>query len=302
MSPTPIRSMTGFGEAEADAGDVRLRIEIRTVNQRHLKFQFRTPPGHDRCQRAIERALRAHFARGQVTVTLTVERAARVGGSSGVRFDTGRAREVAAGLRALRNELGLEGEVDLGLLARCRGILEEEDLAATDPDLPEDTLSEVAMVAALRTVAAREEEGGCLKADLEARLDAMEAEIAHVEARAPERMIRERDRLREAVASLMEGQGEVDEERIAREIAHLAERWDVHEELVRFRSHIGMFRAALATGSEEGVGKRLTFVSQELLREANTIGSKGNDALIAESVVVLKEQIEKVREQIENVE
>ena len=141
-----------------------------------------------------------------------------------------------------------------------------------------------------------------LKEDLEARLDAMEAEVARVEARAPERLTQERDRLREAVGALMEGQGEVDEERIAREIAHLAERWDVHEEVVRFRSHMEMFRAALETGSLGGVGKRLAFVSQELLREANTIGSKGNDALIAESVVVLKEEIEKMREQVENIE
>ena len=302
MSPTPIRSMTGFGEAETDAGNVRLRVEIRSVNQRHLKFQFRMPPGRERHQQIIERTLKAHFARGQLTVTLAIERAAHAPDGSGVRFDTGRAREVATGLRALRDELALEGEVDLALLARCRGIVEEEDHTATDPDLSEDTLSEVVTEAARRTVAAREEEGGFLKADLEARLRAMEAEVARVEARAPERLTRERDRLREAVVSLMEGQGEVDEERIAREIAHLAERWDVHEELVRFRSHMEMFRAALAAGSPGGVGKRLAFVSQELLREANTIGSKGNDALIAGSVVVLKEQIEKVREQVENVE
>ncbi len=301
MSRTPIRSMTGFGEAEVDAGSVRLRVEIRTVNQRHLKIQLRTPAGHERQQQLIERVLKAHLARGQVTATLAIERPAHASEGSAIRFDTGRARAVAEGLRALRDELGLEGKIDIGLLSRFRGVL-EEDPEDADPDLPEGALNGVVTEAALRAVAAREEEGMFLKEDLEARLDAMEAELARVEARAPERLTQERDRLREAVGALMEGQGEVDEERIAREIAHLAERWGVHEEVVRFRSHMEMFRAALETGSPGGIGKRLAFVSQELLREANTIGSKGNDALIAESVVVLKEEIEKMREQVENIE
>lgn len=301
MNRTPLRSMTGFGEAEADAGKMRLRAEIRTVNQRHLKIQLRTPAGHERHQPRIERVLRAHFARGQVTATLTAERTAEAPADPTIRFDTERARAVSEGLRTLAAELGLDDTIDLALLSRFRGVVEEES-ADADPELPEDVLGEVVAEAALRAVAAREEEGAFLREDLESRLDAMDAGISRVEARAPERLTREHDRLRRSVAALIGSPGEIDEDRIAREIAHLADRWDVHEEIVRFRSHLQLFRAALAGGSPSGIGKRLGFISQELLREANTIGAKANDAEIAESVVALKEEIEKVREQVENVE
>lgn len=130
----------------------------------------------------------------------------------------------------------------------------------------------------------------------------MEGELDRVGRRAPERLVAERDRLREAIRELVDPEASVDEERIAREVAHLAERWDIHEELVRFRSHLDMFRAAIREGESGGVGKRLSFIAQELLREANTIGSKANDSEIAHSVVGLKEEIERLREQVENVE
>ena len=301
MNRTPLRSMTGFGEAEAEAGSVRLRAEIRTVNQRHLKIQLRTPPGHEHHHQHIERLLRAHFARGQVTVTLTAERTPDTPAAPAVRFDAKRARAVDAGLRRLIADLGLDETVDLALLSRFRGVVEEES-ADADPELPENLLGEVVSEAARSAVATREEEGAFLREDLEARLDAMDAGVSRVEARAPERLTREHDRLRRSVAALIGRRGEIEEDRIAREVAHLADRWDVHEEIVRFRSHLQVFRATLAGGSPGGIGKRLGFISQELLREANTIGAKANDAEIAESVVLLKEEIEKVREQVENIE
>ena len=122
-----------------------------------------------------------------------------------------------------------------------------------------------------------------------------------IEERAPQRLISERDRLREAVKELAE-QTEVDEDRLAREIAYLAEKWDINEELVRFRSHIELFREALTGDASEPVGKRLGFLIQEMHREANTIGSKANDAEISQASVALKQEVERVREQVENVE
>jgi uncharacterized protein (TIGR00255 family) len=148
----------------------------------------------------------------------------------------------------------------------------------------------------------REKEGVALVTDLSARLAAMEVRLGEVEALAPARLVAERDRLRAAIAKLLGGDIAVDEERIAREVAHLAERWDIHEEIVRFRSHIALFRDTLSTGAGDGVGKRLGFVAQELLREANTMGSKANDVEISRRVVALKEEIDRVREQVENVE
>jgi uncharacterized protein (TIGR00255 family) len=146
----------------------------------------------------------------------------------------------------------------------------------------------------------REAEGARLRADLHDRLAAMGAALDAVRARAPERLVAERDRLRAQIAELAL-QEEVDEDRLAREVAYLAERWDINEELVRLGAHLDAFAEAMA--NEPGpVGKRLSFLVQEMHREANTIGSKANDAAIAHASVALKEEIERVREQVENIE
>jgi uncharacterized protein (TIGR00255 family) len=147
----------------------------------------------------------------------------------------------------------------------------------------------------------REDEGRRLHADLEGRVAAIEEALGTIEELAPARLAAERDRLREAVAELA-GAVAVDEERLAQEIAYLAERWDINEELVRFRSHNELFRELLAADAAEPVGKRLGFLVQEMHREANTIGSKANHAAIAHRVVAIKEEVERLREQVENVE
>ncbi len=294
--------MTGYGEAERDLEPGGLRVEIRTVNNRYLNVQFRAPPGMERHQRRVERALKEHFARGQVIVSVALDGGRLEPDAAPIRVNAGRARAYVEGLRALQRELGLHGEIDVGVVSRYRGVFEEQDVEEASRALAEDVLLEVIGEAAATAVAVREEEGAFLRDDLVARLDAMEAEIERVEALAPDRLVRERDRLREAIAKLLDEDVGVDEERIAREIAYLSERWDIHEEVVRFRSHLQMFRAALRDGEPGGVGRRLGFIAQELLREANTIGSKANDAEIARSVVALKEEIEKIREQVENVE
>jgi uncharacterized protein (TIGR00255 family) len=155
--------------------------------------------------------------------------------------------------------------------------------------------------AARGMVAMREAEGRRLQRDLEGGLDAIVRELDRIEGLAPDRLLRERDRLRALVRELAE-QEDVDEERLAREIAYLAEKWDINEEVVRFRSHVALFLETLAAESGEPVGKRLSFVVQEMHREANTIGAKANDAEIVRSSVALKEEIERLREQVENVE
>ena len=302
MAIAAIRSMTGFGDSERDLEAGRLRVEIRTINNRYLNVQLRTPPGLDRHHRRLERSLRDHFARGQVTVNIVFDRSGSESLAPPIRVDIERAKAYAEGLRTIQKELGLDGQIDVVTLSRYRGVLEEVDSDTMTRGLGGDLLLDVTDEAARKAVKAREEEGCFLRDDLLSRLDAMETEMEHVERRAPERLIAERSRLREAVGELLDGEGPVDEERIAREIAHLAERWDIHEELVRFRSHVEMFRVALQEGDSGGVGKRLGFITQELLRETNTIGSKGNDAEIARRVVALKEEIERLREQVENIE
>ena len=125
--------------------------------------------------------------------------------------------------------------------------------------------------------------------------------LDEVEGRAPKRLVEQRDKLRAAVQELT-AQVDIDDDRLAREIAYLAEKWDINEEIVRFRSHIELFREAIEGDGSEPVGKRLGFLVQEMLREANTVGSKANDAALAQASVAIKEEIERIREQVENVE
>ncbi|HUF75751.1 MAG TPA: YicC/YloC family endoribonuclease [Longimicrobiales bacterium] len=294
-----IRSMTGFGEAEMDSSAGRLRIEVKTVNHRYFNASVKTPFGFDRYEPAITEALKRYVQRGHVTAYLS--RSRDEGGSeAAIQVDLERARAYLSALDALRSELNVSGVVDLAMLARFGDLFrapEPERTIEVEPEL----LVELTEAAARGVRALREAEGERLEADLRSRLDAIEKELTAVEARAPERVVEQRDRLRAAVKELTE-QVEVDEDRLAREVAYLAERWDLNEEVVRFRSHVDLFREALAGDGSEPVGKRLGFLAQEMHREANTIGSKANDGELARASVALKEEIERIREQVENVE
>lgn len=292
-----IRSMTGYGEAERDTASGRLRVEIRTVNHRFLNTQIRTPPGMDRLESEIAGWLRPLLSRGHAKVTVSLERPA--GAGPPLEVDLPRARQVHEALERVRRELGITSPVDLALVTRFGDIFRAPEVEAGPPEVPVEWVREAVEEALRGVVAMREAEGRRLREDLEARLDAMVELVGRVEVRAPERLLAERDRLREAIRVLSEGVG-VDEDRLAREVAHLAERWDIAEETVRFRAHVDAFREAVDGEGEQG--KRLGFLVQELNREANTIGSKANDAVIAHLSLSLKEEIERIREQLENIE
>lgn len=293
-----IRSMTGFGEAERETPAGRLRAEVRTVNHRFFSSNLRFSRPLERFETQVRDWLRAWMPRGHVNCSIRLERP-DAGEGAGLRLDEARARQYLGVLSELRERLGLPGEVDLAMIARYGDILsadEDEQVAVEVEDVQEVTES-----AARSAVAMREEEGLRLAADLEDRLRAIETAMAGIEIRAPERLVVERDRMRRVVSELLEGIP-IDEDRVAREIAFLAEKWDVSEELVRLRSHIELFRASLGSDASEPVGKRLGFLVQEMNREANTIGSKANDAPMEHRVVAIKEEIERLREQVDNVE
>lgn len=292
-----IRSMTGFGEAEHRTEDALLRVQIKTVNHRFLNTSVRTPPGFDRVEHEIPHWLRTHLSRGHVSVSISMERMDDL--DDGLpRVDEVRARHYVALLEQLHDSLGLEGGVDLRSLLRFGDIFTTAD-ARDRPVVEAGQVRPAVDAAAQAVVAHRVSEGARLKADMDARLAAMTELLDLVAERAPARLLAERDRLRAQIAQLVESD-EVDEERVAREVAWLAEKWDINEELVRFRAHIELFEEAC--NSDEPVGKRLSFLVQEMHREANTIGSKANDAAISHAAVSLKEEIERLREQVENVE
>jgi uncharacterized protein (TIGR00255 family) len=294
-----IRSMTGYGEAERDSPAGRLRLEVKTVNHRFLNTSIKTPSGFDRFEGVITEALKRHLSRGHVSAYLSLDRGSAEGAAA-FQPDLERARAYVAALEALRDELNVPGAVSLSMLARESGLVRAPDADRAE-DVEPELVKELAEAAAAAVVELREAEGERLEADFVGRLSAIGELLAAVEERAPGRLTAQRDRLREQVRELTE-QVEVDEDRLAREIAYLAERWDINEEIVRFRSHVDLFREALEGDGSEPVGKRLGFLVQEMNREANTIASKANDARVAHAAMALKEEIERIREQVENVE
>jgi uncharacterized protein (TIGR00255 family) len=294
-----IRSMTGFGEAEVDSPAGRLRAEVKTVNHRYFVASIRLPPALDRYEPQVREWLRAVLPRGHVTLTVRLERPDAEGDAPVLELDEARARQYLRAFQTLKESLQVPGEVDLALLSRFGDLIVAKD--SDEVEIPVEALEEVTGAAARACLAMRYEEGQRLRADLEERLDTIAAALVRIVERAPARLIAERDRLRRAIAELAQDVA-VDEERLAREIAYLAERWDVSEETVRLRSHMELFRQLLADTGGEPVGKRLGFLVQEMHREANTIGAKANDAVIEHEVVTIKNEIERLREQIENVE
>jgi uncharacterized protein (TIGR00255 family) len=296
-----IRSMTGWGEAERESAAGRLRVEIKTVNHRHFNASLRTPHGFDRFEADIQSWLRPSLSRGHVSYSLSLDRNGAAADDELPDLDVVKASRYRDLLRRLKDELGLAGEVEVGHVLRFGEIFRAPEPRHVELEVDPEVIRGVTEEAVRAVVAMRETEGRRLAEDLDGRLAAIETQLDVVAERAPARLLAERDRLSAAVKELT-GQQPVDEDRLAREIAYLAEKWDINEELVRFRAHLEHFREMMATDPEEPVGKRLGFLVQEMHREANTIGAKANDSAIARASVAIKEEVERLREQLENVE
>jgi uncharacterized protein (TIGR00255 family) len=287
--------MTGFGSADGPVAGGRLQVDVRSVNHRHFNLQLRVPVELQPLESDIRERLRAKVTRGHVTVSGSWMEAAEQ--PAVVRLNLTRAREVVAALRELKRSLKLRGDVDLGWVIRQPDVLVTQ---AGDPTTVEpEAVWAVLDRATEGLLAMRAAEGAALARELEAQLDAIAAHLATVVARAPERLHAERDRLRDAVATLLDG-AQLDPGRLAQEIALIADRLDVAEEVARLRTHVAAARAAL-TG-DAPAGRQLGFLGQEMLREINTIGSKANDAAITQTVIAMKAELEKFREQVENIE
>lgn len=289
-------SMTGFGAAEGAVAGGTLRVEIRTVNHRFFTPALKLPPELAPLEAEIRDRLRREFDRGHVV--LTVHWVGYPASRDGVlQLDIERAREAMARLRELQTAVGLSGDISIDLLAR-----QPDVLRVAEPESSDISWVDVEPVLADATAdcrAMRRREGDVLAGELRQRLDQLDALARRVEGRAPERLVRERERLRGRVAELLDGRV-VDEGRLLQEVAFAADRIDLTEELVRLRAHLAAARAAL--DQDRPVGKQLGFLAQELGREINTIGSKANDADIAQLVIAMKGELEKLREQVENLE
>lgn len=290
-----LRSMTGFGAAEGPVAGGRLRLEVRSVNHRHLSVQLKLPGELQPLEADLRERLRAHMERGHVTVGARWAEAPHQ--AAGVQVDVERASAIVAALREVGKTLGLPGDMDLATVARLPDVVR---VVHADATVEPAAVLAILDDAAAACVKMREREGRALAADLLERLRRLAGMGAGIAERAPARVVAERDRLRAAVTDLAAGIA-VDPARLAQEVAFLADRMDITEELVRFGTHVAAMEAALSD-SKAAVGKQLGFLLQELGREANTIGSKANDAAITETVIAIKGELEKIREQIENLE
>ena len=291
-----IRSMTGYGRGQQLLHGRSITVEIRSVNHRYFEFSCRTPRGCAFLEDRLKRTLQQAISRGKVEVSLTLQTVESRGGA--VAVDHALAGQYLTALRALAAEYGLTDDLTLSTVARlpdlftvCRGEEDEEELAA-------DVLS-VLQEALDRFVAMREAEGERLRADVLSRLFTLEEHLAFVEERSPQTVAEYRARLTAKLNELLGG-AVADEARILTESAIVADRLAVDEETVRLHSHIAQLRGILDCA--EPVGRKLDFLVQEMNRETNTIGSKCSDAAIAGHVVEMKSEIEKIREQIQNIE
>ncbi len=291
-----IKSMTGFGTAEGAVGAMRVSIELRSVNHRFFNPSIKLPTMLSKWEPEVREALRKGISRGHVTVMARVERAAE----DNAVIDEAKFASYVKRLLELKERYALEGNLDLATVLRLPDVIRGE----TDEQDEGSAADLVAIVdrAAAALNASREAEGLRLRTFVSERIAQVEGSVGRLAERAPQRITEQHQRLRNNVAELTAGV-QVDEQRLAVEIALMADRLDVGEELERFRSHLTAFREALTgNGTDGGVGKRLGFLLQELLREANTTGSKANDSAMTREVLSIKEELERIREQVENLE
>lgn len=291
----PVRSMTGFGTGQAPLGTGRVVAEIRTVNGRTLDVRVRAPECLDGAVPAAEQRVRERLRRGRVDVSLRTE------GSviPPPVLDVDRALSAVQALEALRDRVAPSSEVPLSLLSLVPGLFAppaEETLFAMRAAIA------AAVDRALEgVVASRSAEGIATARDLAGRIALMRAARDRIAERARELPSRAFDKLRARLAALV-GEGALDGARLEMEAAIVADRADVHEELARLGTHLEHFEEVVAGEDEDGAGRRLDFLLQEMQREATTLGAKSQDAAIARDVVAMKVEIERMREQVQNVE
>jgi len=287
--------MTGFGAATGSVGTQRITVELRTVNHRFFNPHVKLPSSLARWEADVREQLRRSIARGNVTLNARVEREAALPLS----IDEERFAGYVTQLRELQRRHGLAEELGVGTVLRMPDVFSNSAQDET-PESPAE-LTAIVEEAVQALTRMREAEGERLRTFLLERLDIAAQALERIEKRAPERLAEQHRRLRANVSELVAGLA-VDEQRLAQEIAILADRLDVQEELSRFRAHTSAFRDTLANPGGEPVGKRLGFLLQEMVREVNTIGSKASDAAIVSDVLLLKEELERLREQVENLE
>jgi uncharacterized protein (TIGR00255 family) len=290
-----IKSMTGFGHGSAEGEGLKVRVDIRTVNNRFLDVHTRMPQDLASLEITLKKQIQAALKRGRADVTISIEQVREA------KFEINKPL-VSGYLKALgelKADFGLEGSPSLELLAKLPGAMQvSQDQEQLDKALV-STVTAAVSEALTSLGAMRAAEGQELADDLGGRLDAIEHALPIVEEHASELPSVYREKLLKKLQDIVPASS-IDETRLAQEAVMLADRCDISEEIARLKSHIVQMRDILTT--DEEAGKRLDFILQEMNREANTILSKSNDLAITDAAIVIKTEVEKLREQAQNVE
>ena len=290
-------SMTGFGRAECQDGDYSYKAEIRSVNNRFIEINTRLPKAFLDLELPLKKLVKSHCTRGSINVTITLANANGNPGDWEIKPNLPLASQYVEALKEIQTSLGLEGKVNIDSIIGLRDIIKVEPVTI-DP-AKESLLLNIAESALASLQKMREEEGKYLQNDLSERIDTIEKHAEQIKTRQPEIIQEYKARLKEKIKLLNDGI-EIDESRLAQETAILADRCDITEEITRFVSHLKQFRKLFE--STEPMGRKLEFITQEINREVNTMGSKSSDIQVANLVIEIKSALEKIREQLQNIE
>lgn len=288
--------MTGFGRGEGVRERYRVTVEARAVNHRFLDAVVRLPKAAAPFEEKVRSMVAARLSRGRVELFVSIEEVGEHPRT--VKVDMPLAQGYYAALRELQSGLKLPGEITLSMILDAPGVVTAEE--TTDPEALWAALEEATERALGEVVRMREAEGARLAADVKARLGAVEGRVEAIARRSPAVNEEYRKRLEERVREAL-GDLTLDEGRLLQEVALMADRTSIAEEIVRLRSHLVEAHTTLQ-GPDPAVGRKFDFLLQEMNREVNTIGSKGNDVEIAREVIAVKAELEKIREQIQNLE
>ena len=291
-----IRSMTGFGRCEIQSGEKKFTVEMKGVNHRYLDVNIRMPKKLYFFETAIRSYLKKYIQRGKVDIFVTYEDLSE--GQMSLKYNEALASEYLDYFRQMEEKFGLENDVRISALSRYPEVFTMEEQYVDEEEMW-NGLREALDGACVQFVSARETEGEKLREDLIGKLDDMKAVVEKIEERSPQILSEYREKLEEKVKELL-ADTQIDESRIAAEVVLFADKICTDEEIVRLKSHIDHMKSTLQAG--EGIGRKLDFIAQEMNREANTILSKANDLTVSNYGIDLKTEIEKVREQIQNIE
>tara|TARA_B100001123_G_scaffold425791_1_gene539120 strand:- start:177 stop:1046 length:870 start_codon:yes stop_codon:yes gene_type:complete len=289
--------MTGFGRAECQENDYTYQAEIRSVNNRFIEINTRLPKAYSDLEQPLKKLIKSHCSRGSISLTISLSSSNDSVGEWEIKPNLPLAKQYLDALKQIQKSLSMTGEVELKSVIGLREIIKIEPVTM-DP-AKKDLILNITKEALASLQIMREEEGKNLQKDLAQRIDSIENHIADIESHHPQVIAEYQEKLKERIKNITDGL-EMDEGRLAQEAALLADRSDITEEMTRLKSHINQFRSFFNTN--EPIGRKLEFITQEINREINTTGSKSSDIIISKRVIDVKSELEKIREQVQNIE